>query len=300
MGALLGLRSDFTLHNFTGLNHDPASPDTQVERTEQYLTSLVADWRDVIPDDPGNPGGPSHPALYVGGEAGVFRSLDKGKTWTIFPNVADNGAPVDGGFLPYAHITDLDLSAGNIDPNTGLPRDLGYNLLVATTFGRGTFAIRLSPNDPFNPSTGRGSSISPGHPAEPAAADQRPHTITVTFATAVDPATFTIADLNLVGPNGPITALTLTDLTVPAGPAEPACLWQIRSPTRPPTATTRSRSARTSPTTRAGDEQDNDFTNGETADAFVHVFKVAGLKVNSVVPAIGDVPRPRRLPRYRA
>ncbi len=49
--------------------------------------------------------------------------------------------------LPNVHITDLNLSIGNIDPTTGravaAPGD--PNDLFATTFGRGTFAIRLAP-----------------------------------------------------------------------------------------------------------------------------------------------------------
>src|SRR5262249_29784040 len=51
------------------------------------LTSLAVDWRTLIPDNPANPRGLKHPVLYVGGTGVVFRSLDKGKTWTIFPDV---------------------------------------------------------------------------------------------------------------------------------------------------------------------------------------------------------------------
>src|SRR5439155_26252222 len=39
---------------------------------------------------------PTHPVLYVGGVGGVFRSFDKGTTWTYFPNVATDGAREDG------------------------------------------------------------------------------------------------------------------------------------------------------------------------------------------------------------
>ncbi len=56
------------------------------------LTSVVADWRYVIPDNPAAPNGPHHPALYVGGEGGVWRSLDQGKTWQLFPDIGVDGA----------------------------------------------------------------------------------------------------------------------------------------------------------------------------------------------------------------
>jgi subtilisin-like proprotein convertase family protein len=110
-----------------------------------YLTSIVADWRFALPDNAGS-ALPTHPVLYVGGEGGVFRSTDKGTTWTVFPDVADDGAPVNGGYLPVAHVTDLDLSLGNINPDTGLWNHNGSpDLLIATTYGRGTFAIRVAP-----------------------------------------------------------------------------------------------------------------------------------------------------------
>ncbi|WP_422931842.1 Ig-like domain-containing protein [Singulisphaera sp. PoT] len=119
-----------------------------------YLTSMVADWRYVIPN---TSGGGSHPVLYVSAEPGVYRSLDNGTTWQIFPdNSTTNGttplptngavAPV-GGNLPNVHITDLSLALGNIDPTTGRPIATAGdpNNLVASTLGRGTFTIRLAP-----------------------------------------------------------------------------------------------------------------------------------------------------------
>ena len=109
------------------------------------LTSIVADWRYAIPDDLAVPLGPTHPVLYVGGDGGVFRSLDKGLTWTYFPDVATDGAGQIGGNLPSALITDLDLSLGNINPANGQPsQTTGLNLLQATTAGRGVFVIRLN------------------------------------------------------------------------------------------------------------------------------------------------------------
>ena len=88
--------------------------------------------------------------LYVGGEGGVFRSLDNGQTWSLFPDTAPAACstrPIaNGGGLPVARVTDLDLSLGNIDPTTGQPDEsTSPNVLLATTFGRGSFAIRLAP-----------------------------------------------------------------------------------------------------------------------------------------------------------
>ena len=46
----------------------------------------------------------THPVLYVAGRGGVFRSRDFNRTtgaatWTVFPDVANDGAVVDGGLL---------------------------------------------------------------------------------------------------------------------------------------------------------------------------------------------------------
>jgi subtilisin-like proprotein convertase family protein len=141
-------------HNvFTPFNDAAQLTDTQA----RYLEAIKADWRYAVPNDPtqvDNPNytGPTHPALYVGGEGGVYRSLDNGTTWTIFPDVAHDGSPQDGGYLPNAHVTDLNLVLGNIDPTTGHPQMVDPNtgtpapdVLLATTYGRGDFAIRVAP-----------------------------------------------------------------------------------------------------------------------------------------------------------
>ncbi|MEO6811427.1 MAG: Ig-like domain-containing protein [Isosphaeraceae bacterium] len=164
--------------NITGnlfqLTHDifsgrPAGT-TQTETQAKVLTSAVADWRYVIPNDFANPptANPSdpdltHPMLYVAGEGGVYRSTDDGVTWALYPSqdpASLNTTPTPpggGGGLANAHVSDLDLALGNIDPITGRAVErisvngnpandiVGPNLLVATTFGRGTFAIRLAP-----------------------------------------------------------------------------------------------------------------------------------------------------------
>ena len=117
------------------------------------LTSIVADWRYAIPNNPAEinnpttPPGPTHPVLYVGGSAGVYRSTDQRQTWTAFPDQNDDNAPVDGGYLPNAQVNDLDIVLGNVDPTTGHPliKAQSPDILLATTFGRCDFAIRLAP-----------------------------------------------------------------------------------------------------------------------------------------------------------
>src|SRR5205823_6191248 len=112
-----------------------------------FLTSIQADWRYVIPNNPANPSAGTHPLLYVSGDAGVYRSLDAGTTWATFPDQAFDNAPADGGYLPNVQVNDLTTSGGKIDPTTGravaLPGD--PNNLIASTFGRGQFTIRLAP-----------------------------------------------------------------------------------------------------------------------------------------------------------
>jgi subtilisin-like proprotein convertase family protein len=132
--------------NLFQLTHNlftPFNDSTQLVGTQlAYLTSIVADWRYAIPDSAGN----LHPVLYVGGEGGVYRSEDNGQTWTIFPDSADDHAPQDGGYLPNAHVTDLQLAIGKIDSTTGRPvQTSAPDVLLATTYGRGAFAIRVAP-----------------------------------------------------------------------------------------------------------------------------------------------------------
>ncbi|WP_168189494.1 Ig-like domain-containing protein [Paludisphaera borealis] len=123
-----------------------------------FLNAIAADWRYTIPNSTSDLAGPGyHPVLYVSGDSGVFRSLDDGQTWTLFPDQSVDGALAQGGYLPRTNITDLDLSLGAINPATGMPNLLGpldpYNptaasdpgVLLASTFGRGSFAIKTSP-----------------------------------------------------------------------------------------------------------------------------------------------------------
>ena len=133
----------------------PGAYGNTSEATQQlnYLTSLQVDWRYLIPNVPGNASAGTHPVLYVSGDGGVFRSLDNGLTWTDFPNTdpqLDNG-PVEGGYLPHTTVTSMQLSDGNINPQTGRATISTANgvtdpsLLSLSTYGRGQFAIRLAP-----------------------------------------------------------------------------------------------------------------------------------------------------------
>jgi subtilisin-like proprotein convertase family protein len=116
------------------------------ENRAKSLSSIIADWRYQVPRDPNDLSKGLFPVLYVGGNAGVYRSLDAGATWTQFPNQSIDGADTDGGLLPHAPVTDLDFQLGNINPTTGQPLvSTGSDLLMASTFGRGAYGIRVAP-----------------------------------------------------------------------------------------------------------------------------------------------------------
>jgi hypothetical protein len=235
-GGVFGLTTNFSNPNNTLLFQLTTSGSTVVgeQKPLSYLTAIAADWRFQVPDNPSNPTGPTHPYLYIGGEGGVYRSTDIGKTWTIFPDVAHDGSPVDGGYLPMAHVTDLDLAVGAVDPTTGKPdQSRGFNLLIATTYGRGSFAIRLPINNVNNPVSGPViKSLVPTTPGTSVSS------VTVTFVGAVDPATFTTADItSFTGPNGnPIQITSIKDMTPPPMPPpgnpSPASVFQLNFATQ--------------------------------------------------------------------
>jgi subtilisin-like proprotein convertase family protein len=133
--------------NLFTLTNVPFGNAQYTQTALNFLTSIQADWRYTIPFNPKNLALGYHPVLYVSGDGGVFRSLDNGATWSVFPNIAFDGAPSDGGYLPNVDVTDLSLSLGKIDPTTGRAVAVAGdpNTLLATTYGRGQFAIRLAP-----------------------------------------------------------------------------------------------------------------------------------------------------------
>jgi subtilisin-like proprotein convertase family protein len=208
------------------------------------LTSIVADWRFKVPDAPGS--ATVHPFLYVAGYGGVFRSIDNGATWTVFPNnqtvtSGGDGSPVNGGYLPAVPVTSLSLSAGNIDPTSGLPhQNTGPNMLVATTFGRGTFAIRLPNNSAFNRVEGPFIiAVSPTTTVSPSDGLGTGGTaVTFTFNETIDPSTLTFADpttaqvhLFYTPPGGAAVAITIKDIIdltpAVAGQANPHTHFQL-------------------------------------------------------------------------
>jgi subtilisin-like proprotein convertase family protein len=123
--------------NLLSLTHSVLGNALYTELAVQMLTSLVADWRYASP------------ILYVGADAGVYQGLDQDGTWTwqAFPNASSEDATVAGGDLPNVEVSDLDLAVGAVDPSTGLPHTTANDpdVLMASTFGDGAYAIRLAP-----------------------------------------------------------------------------------------------------------------------------------------------------------
>jgi subtilisin-like proprotein convertase family protein len=296
-----GTQSETALLPNPGAVGNQLFPDT--------LTALVADWRDKIPDNPNNPTGPTHPAIYVGGLNGVFRSTSLGVSapgnpgWTIFPDVAHDGALVNGGNLPNVPVTDLDLAPGSVIGSTGvIDQATGPNLLLVTTFGRGQFAIRLNNNDPFNPYPG--PRIVDQTPAFPVAGNPGLSQVTVTFADTIDPGTFSTADVTLTftplhtGPSVQIPITSVTDITsVQPGTPNPHNHWQITFPNQSGPLAYGDYQIVIGPSIfdysgRPMDQNANGIT-GEpppgpgqfSPDLYVHTFQVDGLQVVSVTPA---------------
>ena len=140
-----------------GQNYDPTTdPNAEPYFLTTVLNSIAANWNYTIPNNPDNLSLGYHPVLYVAGNSGVYMSTDNGTTWSLYPSTTF-GAVAQGGDLPHADITDLSLSQGNIAVATGMPDLAGpFNpehpnatpdpdLLLATTFGEGAFAINLAP-----------------------------------------------------------------------------------------------------------------------------------------------------------
>jgi|GEM_PF-561561 len=138
-------------HNITGNLFDnqlaPFGDMSQLQTQLADIMSMAVDWRYVIPDTTDNLNSAPHPMLYVAGQGGVFRSTDLGSTWTDFPNQSFDGSPADGGYLPNVKVTDLNIASGDIDSTTGRSQWMAGdpNNLFATTYGQGTFSIRLAP-----------------------------------------------------------------------------------------------------------------------------------------------------------
>jgi hypothetical protein len=139
-----------SMPNFAGFDSNSGAGSVG---TTQYggFTSIVADYRYLIPASTNTTGGTSnvfYPVLYVSGYGGVWDSIDNGTTWSEFPNTTFNNAIADGGYLPDVDVTALSLVLGDINPDTGhaLQSPGDPEILLATTFGRGEFAISLAPD----------------------------------------------------------------------------------------------------------------------------------------------------------
>jgi hypothetical protein len=76
--------------NLFQITHNPFGDAGLQETQLKYLTSIQADWRYVLPNDPSVSGGATHPVLYVAGEGGVYQSIDLGQTWSLFPSTLPN------------------------------------------------------------------------------------------------------------------------------------------------------------------------------------------------------------------
>ncbi|MFO0951497.1 MAG: Ig-like domain-containing protein [Isosphaeraceae bacterium] len=203
--------------NLFQIQQNPFGNTAQATPLLNNLTSIQADWRYVIPDSFSNPNGPTHPILFVAGEGGVFRSLDKGQTWSLFPSQETNSIinqptpPGIGGGLPNARVTDLDMSIGDVDPTTGrsVAKPGDPNILVATTFGRGTFAIRLAPVA-FASSLGLSTtSPAPGGSANGTASDGTP------LSTVAQPVFTGLSEQTAFGN---VVRISLFDYTDPSNP----------------------------------------------------------------------------------
>ncbi len=200
------------------------------------VTSLAVDWRYA------------NPVLYVGGQGGVFRTTTyapgaagSSATWTLFPNVAGATAYPVGGYFPNARVTDLDLSLGAINPATGLPNLTGngsglnnnvggQNLLLASTFGRGQFVIRIDPADkslpPFapgafesGPRVGTLALTGPDNTTRLNLVAGTTQQFDIVFDSPVDPLTITPKDITILlpGETNPANKLAVASVVLDTG-----------------------------------------------------------------------------------
>lgn len=258
-------------------NGDGYSPTDFNEGFGLGLQALAVDWRYKDPNQPLT----TFPILYVAGDGGVFRSVNGGAAWTFFPSAIADGAPLDGGYLPNTLVTDLDLSIGEIDPATGLPRTSapGLNLLVATTYGRGQFAIRLDPTLPQNSFVSGPQVVSadPDNTTNLSSTNRfNPDRIRVTFNGPVDPSTFTPDDVTLFDAVGNPVVITAVEMVSVPGVdgSNPQNVFEIRFATQsqldPDKVGTFTLAFGPDIADPAGNRmnQNNNLVNGEPADAY--------------------------------
>ena len=280
-----------------GESYDPTSPVPTLTR----LNTIAVDWRYRIPV-----AGQTlpRPDIYAGGDGGVYklRNLDAtfSGTWSYFPDVntpaqTREGAAVVGGYLPHVEVTRLDLSLGNLvtdptSPRFGLPQeDTGLNMLVASTFGRGGYAIRLA-TAADKATVQRGPRVVNVLNPNAAAPSDR---LQVLFSGAVDPATFTTNDVQIKDNTGklvPVVAVNLIS-TAPPGGSNPRNLYEVVfAPQSTPALYTITIGATADPATQgprisdlAGNlmNQDDDDVNGEPiVDSFTTTVFLNGINTN--------------------
>jgi subtilisin-like proprotein convertase family protein len=250
------------------------------------------------------PTGGTHPVLYVGGAGGVFRSRDKGQTWELYPSMATDGAVMDGGLMPNVQVTSLNLSLGNINTQTGFAdTSSGYNMLLASTFGRGDFAIRLdnTPVAQFTAVPNNGPRITNFSPFVQQNGSQFSG-FTVTFGGAVDPTTFSAADVTITGPNGAVPLSPTTGVVDLLG-ALPNNQYRINFAT--PQSSVGDYIIRVGPNVLdfSGNamDQNNNNVNGEaTADVYTNTFRftsntpptISAIAMQTVNPGASTAPIP--------
>ena len=218
--AIAGTGSD-TLYRITAGAFGQTGAASQTDALVRSLSTIVADWRYAIPNNFANPSPlATHPMLYVAGQGGVLRSTDNGITWEAFPSADPDSLtstptpPGNGGGMPVSDVTSLFIAAGDIDVNTGrpIPQAGDPNLLLASTYGRGAFGIRLSP-DVFPASL----ELDPNTPGTPGGSDSG-NTVTdqVDHITNVNKPT--IDGFSELSAFGSTVFITLYDVTNPANP----------------------------------------------------------------------------------
>jgi len=130
-----------------------------------------------------------------------------------------------GGYFPSVEITQLSLSLGNIDPNTGQPLQQtgGLNMLTAATFGRGDWVIRLGTpdNDPAIAAIAQYQVVKQSGPRViGVTTTTQSNTLRVQFDSPVLATSFTTSDIQLMDAGGnPLTILSITPIVDTVGPA---------------------------------------------------------------------------------
>jgi subtilisin-like proprotein convertase family protein len=185
---------------------------TQAILAPGSLDTIAVDWRYVIPNSGSNPTGLTHPMVYVGGNGGIFRTEDNGATWSPFPDQSLNTNNFVAGTIPSVDVTGLTLALGNVDPTTGhADVSTGPNVLLASTYGQGAFAIRLAPivfNNVSNP-----IALSPTLPPPGGSDSGSSNTDKITNVTKP-----VITGLSEQSAFGNAVAITIIDDTNPAAP----------------------------------------------------------------------------------